>query len=288
MSRRTKKEFIASPLRYPGGKSKALKEILPLISEFDEYREPMAGGASIFFALKQAHPDKKYWINEKNKDLYLFWKFCKEKPDELVVEVKRMRDIFQGSWRGKRLYRYLMGKNAPFTDLQLAARFFILNRITFSGLVDTGGYSKQAFNGRFTESSIERITKASVILKNVTITNYDYAELLKRDGDNVFIFLDPPYMSKTYAELYGKRGVLHKNFDHQLFFKCVKACKHRWLITYDKCSGVEAIYKFAEKEGWHKRGWKLQYGTNNLNENEKQSSRKGEELFIYNYITPIK
>lgn len=42
-------EKIKSPLRYPGGKSKALKEILPLIPEFTEYREPMVGGGSIFF-----------------------------------------------------------------------------------------------------------------------------------------------------------------------------------------------------------------------------------------------
>lgn len=283
---RKKRGLIPSPLRYPGGKSKALKEILPLIPEFDEYREPMAGGASVFFALKQTHPDKKYWINEKNRDLYLFWKFCKEKPDELVSEVRRMKDFFQGSWRGKRLYRYLMDRNRTFTDIQLAARFFILNRITFSGLVDTGSYSQQAFDTRFTESSIERIRKASLVLKGVAITNFDYNELLAKDGDNVFIYLDPPYMSKSYAELYGRRGILHKNFDHKLFFKCVKICKHKWLITYDKCSGVEEIFKFAEKVGWHKKGWKLQYGTNNLNKNEKQSSRKGEELFIYNYATP--
>jgi DNA adenine methylase len=275
--------IIASPLRYPGGKSKALKEIFPLIPEFDEYREPMAGGASVFFAIKQACPNKKYWINEKNKDLYLFWKFCKEDPVGLVAEIRRMRGMFRGSWRGKRLYRYLMDKNLSLSDIQLAARFFVLNRITFSGLVDTGGYSHQAFSSRFTESSIERITKASETLKNVTITNYDYKSLLEKNGRNVFVFLDPPYMSKKYAELYGKRGVLHKSFDHQLFFKNVKACKHQWLITYDKCSGIEEIYKFAESVGWHKKEWKLQYGTNNLNPVERQSSRKGEELFIYNY-----
>ena len=53
------KEFghvIKSPLRYPGGKSKALKRILPLIPEYDEFREPMVGGGSVFFALKQKHP----------------------------------------------------------------------------------------------------------------------------------------------------------------------------------------------------------------------------------------
>ena len=77
---------IKSPLRYPGGKSRALKRILPLIPEFEEYREPMVGGGSVFFAVKQKWPDKKYWINDKNKELYLFWKYCKESPDSISPE----------------------------------------------------------------------------------------------------------------------------------------------------------------------------------------------------------
>lgn len=286
MNLMTKKEDVKSPLRYPGGKTKALKEILPLIPEFDEYREPMVGGASIFFALKQKHPDKKYWINERNKDLYLFWKFCKEKPVKLVAEIKRMRDMFHHRGRGKRLYRYLLANKASLNELQLGARFFILNRITFSGLVEIGGYSAEAFAKRFTESSIGRITRASEILKDVTITNSDYTELLEKEGDNVFIFLDPPYMSKADAGLYGKNGELHTSFDHELFFKNVKKCKHSWLITYDKCSGIETIYKFAENMGWHKKNWKLQYGTNTWKNKEKATL--GEELFICNYSLPQK
>ena len=45
-----------SPLRYPGGKTRAIKQILPFIPTFKEYREPFAGGASVFFALKQRLP----------------------------------------------------------------------------------------------------------------------------------------------------------------------------------------------------------------------------------------
>ena len=44
-----------------------------------------------------------------------------------------------------------------FNDFERAVRFFILNRITFSGTVDSGGYSKQAFEHMFTFSSIERV-----------------------------------------------------------------------------------------------------------------------------------
>ncbi len=44
---------IKSPLRYPGGKSKALDRIIPLIpGDFDEFREPFVGGGSVFLLSK--------------------------------------------------------------------------------------------------------------------------------------------------------------------------------------------------------------------------------------------
>lgn len=45
---------IKTPLRYPGGKSKALNQILPRIPlDITEYREPFIGGGSVFLAVKQ-------------------------------------------------------------------------------------------------------------------------------------------------------------------------------------------------------------------------------------------
>ena len=44
-------KLAKSPLRYPGGKSRALKQILPLIPmSISEFREPFVGGGSVFFA----------------------------------------------------------------------------------------------------------------------------------------------------------------------------------------------------------------------------------------------
>lgn len=278
------KRPIKSPLRYPGGKSKAVKRILSLIPEYDEYREPMVGGGSVFFALKQKCPEKKYWINDKNKDLYLFWKFCKEQPNELVAEIRRMKDMFHHRGRGKRLFRYLIVNKDKFTELQIAARFFILNRISFSGLVESGGYSQMAFDLRFTESSIERMKKASEVLQGVTITNMDYKELVNRAGVNTFLFLDPPYMSNAEAKLYGERGRLHAHFRHRRFAANMEKCKHKYLITYDDCSGVQKLYTFANAIELKIQGWKLQYGTNNGKENkEDKTATIGKELFIFNY-----
>ncbi len=274
--------IIKSPLRYPGGKSKALKRILPLIPKYDEFREPMVGGGSVFFALKQKCPDKKYWINDINPELFCFWKYCKEKPDELISEIRKIKQRYNN---GFKLYKSLKLQKGGLTELQRAARFFILNRISFSGLVESGGYSKQAFRKRFTESSIERISFASKILQNVKITNSDYWEVVKNRGKNTFIFLDPPYMSNKEAKLYGEKGTLHSNFKHDRFARHVKKSKHKWLITYDDCSGVQKLYNFANSAELNIQGWKLQYGINNgLHNLQQKKARIGNELFIFNYM----
>ena len=66
-------KVIKTPLRYPGGKSRAVKKIMPLIPKFDEFREPFLGGGSIFIANKQEHPIHSFWINDIYEELFCIW-----------------------------------------------------------------------------------------------------------------------------------------------------------------------------------------------------------------------
>ncbi len=63
-----------------------------------------------------------------------------------------------------------------------------MNRITFSGTVDSGGYSQQAFEKRFTKSSIDRIGLIAPIMSDVIVSHGDYEELLFMDGNGVLFF----------------------------------------------------------------------------------------------------
>lgn len=265
--------LIKSPLRYPGGKSRALKQILPLIPKFKEFREPMVGGGSVFLALKQIYPEKKFWINDLNKELYFFWKVLKTDPQELIKELSNLRKNDDG----KKLYLKFNGEVKSLNDFQRAVRFFLLNRITFSGLTESGGYSEESFDKRFTKSSIERLQKVSKILNKTKITNLDYEAVIKKPGNNVFLFLDPPYLLNIKSKLYGKNGHLHENFDHKRFAEDLKKCKHKWLITYDDSPEIRKLFSFANVYKW-KLQW--QYGMNNSN---GKSPSKGDELFITNY-----
>ncbi len=87
------------------------------------------------------------------------------------------------------------------TEFERAVRFFVLNRITFSGTVDSDGYSQDAFKNRFIESAIIKLLEAHKIVKDFKITPGDYEQLLFEKGENVFIFLDPPYIKATKSRL---------------------------------------------------------------------------------------
>jgi DNA adenine methylase len=265
--------MIKSPLRYPGGKSRAVEKIAWLIPDFDEFREPFLGGGSVFVYAKQRYPEKFFWINDLYLELFKFWEMTQKDVDALIDKIYEWRNAYPV---GKELYYFLNKNMDGFNDLERAAAFFIYNRITFSGTTLSGGYSEGAFTGRFTESSIQRLNQLAKVINGSTITNYDYEEVVKKAGENVFIFLDPPYYSATKSALYGKNGNLHKSFDHRRFANAMKNCPHKWLITYDDSEYIRDLFSFATIIPWN-----LTYGMRNITEHSDQT---GKELFISNYL----
>lgn len=254
---------VKSPLRYPGGKSKAIRKILPLIpTHYDEFREPMVGGGSVFLSAKQAlNNNAKYVIGDFNYDLCCFWKCVRDNVDGLVSKVQEIKNTHLD---GRELFNALTSNNDNLSDIDLAVRFFVLNRITFSGVI-SGGYSEQSFDGRFTQSSINRLTYASRILQGVEINCGDYTDSLFDNMDNVFIFLDPPYWKNVKSRLYSGEF-----FNHEGFAGNMKRCNHRWLITLDDSPEVREMFSFANIQSYD-----LQYSMNTVT--------KGKEIFITNY-----
>jgi len=265
--------MIKSPLRYPGGKSRAVETIAKLLPDFDEFREPFLGGGSVFVYVKQRFPKKKYWINDLYLELYKFWSMTQKDVNALICKVNEWRKQYP---IGKELFQFLNKNINLFNDLEKAAAFFIFNRVTFSGTTLSGGYSESAFTGRFTESSIQRLNDLAKVINGSTITNYDYEKVVQKDGENVFIFLDPPYYSATKSALYGKNGNLHKSFDHKRFAENMRNCPHKWLITYDDSEYIRELFSFANIVSWN-----LTYGMRNITDSSDQN---GKELFISNYF----
>lgn len=269
-----KTNFLKSPLRYPGGKSRAIKVLMPFFpQDFDELAEPFFGGGSVGLYLAQNFGLKQIFANDLNTDLYCFWQTLKTQNKALIDEIKRTR---QTHTNGRELYeKLLVRRGENLSDFQRAVDFFVLNRITFSGVVDCGGYSQKAYESRFTPSSIERLKNMDSILRNFTFSNQSYENLLQNNGKRVFIFLDPPYFSASKSKLYGKKGDLHTNFNHERLCEHLKNTKHRFLLTYDDSEFIRELYK-----DFYKLKYTLQYGMNNF---KQTKANKGQELLISNY-----
>lgn len=251
---------VKSPLIYPGSKGGVIHEILPLFpADFKEYREPFMGSCSIFLAAKQKYRDnKKYWINDLNYELYNFFFVCQQEVNLVIEQILKWKNEYDKRYNGgKELFYELKRNLSRYDNVELAAAYYILNRSAFSGGSLVSGFSKEHYEKTFTDERIRSLAGLRDLLKGVKITNLDYQKVVETgnvDEKDVFIFLDPPYISATDSGLYGKGGNkwrnLHKTFDHYRFANVMKECKYNWLITYDDSPLIRGLFSFANQRSW--------------------------------------
>lgn len=234
-----------SPLRYPGGKTRACKTLDNILSQYFDLKKvqnvisPFFGGGSFEFYLQNKY-NFQIIANDLFTPLYSFWKICCD--EEQKNEMINILSPFCGNIE-KEYFMNLRNKILEESDiLKRATYYFILNRCSFSGSTLSGGFSKEASKKRFTQSSIERIK--SLNLKRFDIFNEDFPEFLKKYGkiDGSIIFLDPPYYLEKGSKLYGKDGDLHKDFDHIKLHEILSELKN-WMLTYNDCSYIRELYR---------------------------------------------
>ncbi len=264
-----------SPLRYPGGKQKAVNAIarlLPLSAA--EYREPLVGGGSIYFHAKSIEFARHYWINDAFAELISFWQTVQDTDGcrKLMKELEKLRSGFSSAEEIKKYFQ-IARQETELDKYRQALLFFFFNRVSFSGTTKAGGFSSAASLHRFTASSIQRLKLMPEALKETKISCLDFQTIIEAPGKEVFLFLDPPYC--TANKLYGHGGRLH-DFDHRRLASILKNTAHKFLITYDDCPEIRDLYQWANVQTWE-----LQYGMNNCNLGHK--SKIGAELFISNY-----
>lgn len=263
---------MKSPLRYPGGKSRLIKEILKFKpKDITEYREPFLGGGSLFFHLLDDKEIEIFKASDTFPELINFYQTMLQSPQELVQVIEKMKMTNEPS----KLFSFsksLLTNKSSHSNIEQAAAFFILNRTSFSGLTMSGGFSKASYDGRFKKAHIEKCGSLKNVKKQIQIKEASYEELLFQPTENkTWIFLDPPYDIKS-SNLYGKNGDGHKGFDHEKLAIDCKNSQHQWLITYNNNKHIRNLY-----EGWaFIQEVDVVYNMNS-------SGKKRKELFITNY-----
>ena len=141
-----------SPLRYPGGKTRACKIINNILLEhFDTIVSPFFWGGSFEFYLQNKYGFKLI-VNDKFIPLYNFWKQIKINKSILCDELRKIKSVSKEQFIAYR--NTIMNLNDDI--LQQSIQYFIINRCSFSGSTLSGRYSQEASNKRFTQSSINK------------------------------------------------------------------------------------------------------------------------------------
>ncbi len=224
-------------LRYPGGKTRAVKCLDQIFTEEkitvvnNKVHSVFYGGGSYELFLRDNYG---YEINANDgfKPVISFWSTLQKTPNRLKQEVQALKPLSKEEFT--ELQNTIMEEKST---LKQAAQFYALNRSSFSGAILCGGYSKQAEEKRFTQSSIDRIS--SFDSSKITYSNLDFVDFINSVPEGEFMFLDPPYLIQS--NLYGNKGDLHKEFDHAKLAELLNN-RSNWMLCYNNCDEILEMY----------------------------------------------
>lgn len=227
-------------LRYPGGKSRAVKKIVEYFpSDLKEMCSPFFGGGAI--ELEMASKGVIVSGFDTFKLLVNFWNHALANKEsnankEFIFRVTSMYQEGVSKEEFKTYQEHL--SNYVKEDCYSASVFYMLNRCSFSGTTLSGGMSPKT--PRFTESSIQRLKDFECKTLTVEYGHFDDTIEYYTNVRNVFKYCDPPYLIES--KLYGIKGDTHKNFDHEWLASSLKK-SNNWILSYNDCEWVRETYK---------------------------------------------
>ena len=225
---KTTTKYPRSPLRYPGGKSRAVKGICSRIPARERVLcSPFLGGASVELACSTRMEVRGYDIFGPLID---FWNVLIDDKNGLADAV-----MWHYPLSRTRFYNLQKTHTAPKSLMDRATIFFVLNRASFSGTTLSGGMSPG--HPRFTLSAIQRLRDFNV--SNFKVERADFTESIVKN-DDAFLYLDPPYLNGQ--TLYGLKGNTHKGFDHKTLANILYK-RDRWILSYNDCETIREYYR---------------------------------------------
>jgi DNA adenine methylase len=252
--------MMTSFFRYPGGKSKLLKDISRHLKVYAndldlEYREPFFGGGSVGLRFIADHPNwSKIWINDKDVGVACLWTSLICFPEDLKAMVQSFKPSVEAFDDFKDFLVDL--KKEPRQRSKVVGVGFkklAIHQTSYSGLgTKSGGplggreqKSKYPIDCRWSPSYIcKKIDKLHKMFSFLDIrddacTNFDFEYLIKETGDS-FLYVDPPYYVKG-NDLY-QCGFTEG--DHERLAELLRTTPY-WVLSYDDCQRVRELYDWA-------------------------------------------
>jgi DNA adenine methylase len=187
-------------LKWVGGKTQLLPELIARIpNQIDRYFEPFIGGGAFFFYLQP----KRATIVDINQELINTYRVIKEKPEELIEDLKQhiySKEYYYQIRNIDRAIEYQL-----WSDVQKASRLIYLNKTCFNGLyrVNRSGQFNTPI-GKYKNPKIvdeTNLRACSQVLQNTKIIHGSFLQIEQQVETfnkmsvqkNDFVYFDPPY-----------------------------------------------------------------------------------------------
>ena len=303
------KRVVSSPLRYAGGKSKAVGIILENIPKLKSKRivSPFFGGGSvelclcnqldfeiigydtfeiltnfwnIFIHHKKEFIEelKKFSIDKeeftKNRHILLsYWD--KVKPNDLKYNTKKIVELSEEE-------KCLLDNNKLLQAVYYYYNMSLCYGPMFLGWPSSHEISKDKFDRRL--KNLEKYK-----MKNIQIQCMNFEDSIPLHKDD-FLFVDPPYYlgedSKMFKGMYPNCNfaIHHNTFDHKKLFELLNNHKGGFLITYNNCETIRTLYKdyqqvFPEWQYTYGQG-ETRIGKNRKEDESESNIKESHEIII--------
>jgi DNA adenine methylase len=303
------KRQCLSPLRYAGGKSKAIGLILANLPKLKEKKivSPFFGGGSLELCLSQ-----ELGIEVVGYDIFgllvNFWNILIHKKDEFVAHLKKFeineeeftynRHVLLNYWDKIKPSDLIYNTKAKVelkeqdlslldNDHVLQAVYYYYNMTLSYGPMFLGWPSSNEINKAKFDRRIEKLEKMNLV--NLSVSCASFEKVLEKHRDD-FLFLDPPYYlegdSKMFKAMYPNCNfaIHHNKFDHKRLAELLKEHRGGFLMTYNNCSAVREMYdgyKFEYPEWQYTYGQgETRIGKNRKNAQDETNKKESHEIFI--------
>lgn len=231
-------------LKYPGSKWNIAKQICEMIPPHHSYLEPFAGSLAVLF---NKSPSNIETVNDLDGDVVNLFKCIQDSPERLarlVLTTPYSRQVYDES------YDQVENEDC----FHKACRFLI--KCWMGHGFRTNKYKvgwKNDVQGRERMYALwswyrlpEWIVDVSERLRCVQIENRPALELIQRfDYENVFMYLDPPYLLSTRSQKQYKHEMT--DFDHEEMLKTIVNSKAKIMISgYDSDMYNEYLHEWKK------------------------------------------
>jgi DNA adenine methylase len=266
---------MKTPIRYAGGKSRAIKHITPYVTNVNKIVSPFLGGGSL--EVHWASLGKEVVGYDLFDVLVNFWNVLLNNKEELVEKLKEIAPTSEEYSRIKEILMKWDNTQEMLKDWKTdhykrdevinldnvtAAAYYYFNHNTSYGPGYLGWGSSVYLTEKKWNDMIDKISKFE--LPNLSVAQGSFEEIIPKHNED-FLYLDPPYYlekdsdNKMFTGIYPMRNIPihHDGFDHELLRDLLKKHKGGFILSYNNCETIREYYKEFE---FHYPSWNYSMG----------------------------